>query len=191
VRTLLVDLENSPDQVAEEAEPMLTGVRRMGQTDGRGMVWMHPEGLNLRKRSDAILLERVVAQTEPDVLCMGSLYNAYRRGRDDWDTAAEDVQSVLKQLRSRYSLALWLEHHMPRKEGSGHTGTPYGGTMWERWPTHGRWLRKSDTPRPVYLFEPTFRGDRGERDLPLAFYRGGDLPLTAVWDELELAAMTK
>lgn len=186
VRTLLVDLENAPDQTAEESGPMLGQVNRLGHTEGRGFVWPHPEGLNLRQRADAALLERVIVQTEPDVLCMGSLYNAYRRGRDDWDTAAEDVQAVLKRLRSRYGLGLWLEHHMPRQQGSGHTGTPYGGTMWERWPTHGRWLRRVAEKTPIFALEQTFRGDRGERDLPAGLTRGGRLPWSAVWDREEL-----
>ena len=187
VRTLLVDLENSPDQTAEESAPVLTAIRGMRDTEGRGMIWPHPEGMDLRKRADAMLLERVIAQAEPDVVCMGSLYNAYRRGRDDWDTAAEDVQAVLKRLRSRYGLGLWLEHHMPRAQGSGHTGTPYGGTAWEKWPTHGRWLRRHpEVKMPLFLLEETFRGDRGKRDLPLALTRGGKLPWTSVWDEAEL-----
>lgn len=187
VRTLLVDLENAPDQVAEESTGLRLGVRRLGgDSADRGWIWPHPEGFDLRKPADAALLERVVAQVEPDVLCMGSLYNAYRRGRDDWDTAAEDVQAVLKRLRTRYGLGLWLEHHMPRKEGSGHTGTPYGGTAWEKWPTHGRVLRRLTDKMPLFGLEATFRGDRGERDLPVALMRGGKLPLTAIFEEAEV-----
>lgn len=188
VRTLLVDLENAPDQVAEEAHGLLAGVRSIADTAGRGFIWPHPEGLNLRDRADAALLERVIIQTEPQVLCMGSLYNAYRRGRDDWDTAAEDVQAVLKRLRSKYGLGLWLEHHMPRKEGSGHTGTPFGGTAWERWPTHGRWLRRDGG---AYRLAATFRGDRGERDLPAGLTRGGRLPWSSVWDEEQLRLLAE
>lgn len=187
VRTLLVDLENSPDQTAEESSGLLAGVRRLGDPEGRGFIWPHPEGLNLRTHADAALLERVIVQTEPQVLCMGSLYNAYRRGRDDWDTAAEDVQAVLKRLRARYGLGLWLEHHMPRgKDGAGHSGSPYGGTAWEKWPTHGRWLRRGSERGDVFLLAATFRGDRGERDLPAGLRRGGRLPWTAVYDEAEL-----
>lgn len=193
VTTLLVDLENAPDQVAEDAAGTLHGTTHITGVDtgDRGWIWPQPEGLDLRRRADAQLLERVIAQTRPQVLCMGSLYNAYRRGGDSWDQAAEDVQAVLKRLRGRYGLALWLEHHMPRSAtGSGHTGTPYGGTMWERWPTHGRWLRRADCPAPVYLFDRAFRGDRGDRDLPIAFKRGGRLPLTAIVDKAELDDLT-
>lgn len=189
VRTLLVDLENAPDQVAEESAGLRAGVRRLGgQTGDRGWIWPHPEGFNLREPAAAALLERVIAQVEPQVLCMGSLYNAYRRGSSEWDVAAEEVQAVLKRLRTRYRLGLWLEHHMPRKEGSGHTGAPYGGIRWEQWPTHGRVMRRLTDALPLYGLEATFRGDRGARDgLPLAVQRGGRLPFQAIFDAQELA----
>jgi len=191
VRTLLVDLENAPDQVAEEAGHLLTKVQLLGDLADRGHIYPHPEGFNLRKRADAMLLERLIVQAQPQVLCMGSLYNAYRRGRDDWDTAAEDVQAVLKGLRAKYGLGLWLEHHMPRKDGDKHTGTPYGGTAWERWPTHGRVLTEvGDGDTAVYLLERTFRGDRGKRTLPPALTRGGELMWTAHYDALEVKRLT-
>lgn len=191
VRTLLVDLENAPDQAAEESAAQLTGLRllRSGHDldpGDRGWVWPHPDGLDLRKDADARLLERVIAQTRPDVLCMGSLYNAYRRGRDSWEVAAYEVQDVLKRLRSRYGLGLWLEHHMPRAEAGGHTGKPFGGIAWEQWPTHGRWLLRDAKAPGLYLLRESFRGDRGRRELPVALRRGGKLWWTAVWDEEEL-----
>jgi hypothetical protein len=187
-RTLLVDLENAPGQVAEETEVPLHQVKRLGDwAEDRGWVWMRPEGLNLRRIADAQLLERVIAETRPDIVACGSLYNAYLRGRDDWDTAAADVQDVFKRLRKRYGVAFWLEHHMPRLAGTGHTGTPFGGTSWERWPTHGRVLRRAAEKVPIYLLEQnTFRGDRGARDFPVGLTRGGTLPWTAIYDQDEL-----
>lgn len=187
VRTLLVDLENAPGQVAEESLPLLGQVKRLGDWVGdRGWVWMRPEGLNLRRHDDAMLFERVIAETRPDVVAFGSLYNAYQRGSSDWDTAASEVQEVLKRIRKRYNVAFWLEHHMPRAVG-GHTGTPFGGTSWERWPTHGRVLRRAHDKLAVYLLEAgTFRGDRGARELPIALLRGGKLPYTAIYEEAEL-----
>lgn len=190
VRTLLVDLENAPGQVADEAAPLLGQVKRIGgDLEDRGWVWMRPEGLNLRRHEDAALFERVIAETNPDLVAFGSLYNAYKRGSDGWDVAAGDVQDVLKKLRSRYDLAYWVEHHMGRGTGGvGHTGTPYGGTDWEKWPTHGRVLRKAASKGHIYLLEAgTFRGDRGAREgIPLAVERGGKVGLRAIYEEAEL-----
>lgn len=186
-RTLLVDLENAPGQVAEESAPLLDQVKRLGDwVEDRGWVWMRTEGLNLRQRRDAQLFERVIAETRPEVVAFGSLYNAYSRGSDGWDTAAEEVQDVLKRLRKKYGLAFWLEHHMPVASGGGHTGTPFGGTSWMRWPTHGRVLKRVGGRNPLYALErDTFRGDRGKREIPVGLQRGGRLPWTAIFDEDE------
>lgn len=195
VRTLLIDLENAPSQVAEENRPSFAQVQRLGGPVGdRGWIWMHQEGLNIRKADDARLLEQVIAQVRPDVVAFGSLYNAYKRGNDGWDTAAEDVQDVIKKLRKRYNLTFWVEHHMVRAQGGGHTGSPFGGTSWEKWPTHGRILQKAVHPDTgkvvsgdVYSFAPSpnFRGDRGHRELPPGLHRGGKLPWTAYEDQAE------
>lgn len=189
VRTLLVDLENAPGQVADESVSLLSQVKRLGNgTEDRGWIWTRPEGLNLRRREDAALFERVISEVRPDVVAFGSLYNTYQRGTDGWDTAAEEVQAVFKQLRARYDLAFWAEGHMVRAQGGGHTGTPFGGTSWERWPTHGRVLKRATDKAPLYLLEAgTFRGDRGPRPgIPLALQRGGRLPFTAIYEEGEL-----
>lgn len=190
VRTLLVDMENAPEQVAEETEPMLSQLTRtVGDMGDRGWVFTHMEGFNLRKRDDAALFERAIVETRPDVVAFGSLYNSYQRGSDGWDVAAADVQGVLKRLRARYDVTFWIEHHMGRASGgSGHTGTPYGGTDWEKWPTHGRVLRKASDRGDVYLLEAgTFRGDRGARPgFPLAVKRGGRHMFTAIFEEAEL-----
>lgn len=200
VRTLLIDLENAPSQVADENRSSFAQVQRMsGPVGDRGWIWMHQEGLNIRQGEDARRLEQVIAQVRPDVVAFGSLYNAYKRGNDGWDTAAEDVQDVIKRLRKRYDLTFWVEHHMVRQQGGGHTGAPFGGTSWEKWPTHGRILQKAVHPDTgkvvrgdVYSFQPSanFRGDRGRRDLPVGLHRGGKLPWTAYEDqsEFELAA---
>lgn len=187
VRTLLVDLENAPEQVAEETEPVLTQLRRLGgDVADRGWMFTHMAGFNLRKRDDAALFERAIAETRPDVVAFGSLYNAYDKGRDDWDTAISDVQAVLKRLRARYDVAFWIEHHMSQTAGGGFSGTPYGGTAWGRWATHGRVLRRVTDRAHIYALEAgTFRGDRGQRDLPVGFTRGGKLPFIAIHEEAD------
>jgi hypothetical protein len=185
VRTLLIDLENSPSQVAEESRgPHLA----IGPDYGnRAWIWMHQEGLNIREPADAHLLERVIAQCEPDLVAFGSLYNAYRRGSDGWDTAAEEVQAVLRRIRKRYDVTFWAEHHMTRDAQGGHSGAPFGGTSWEKWPTHGRVLSQIGKSS-FYDFTASakFRADRGQRDIPPGLMRGGRWPWMPVWDAEEL-----
>ena len=185
-RTLLVDLENPPAMVQRQSHAPAGQVIRLGdwQSD-RAYIWRRPEGLNLRKHADAQLLERVVADTRPALIALGSLYKAFQRGRDDWDTAAEETRAVFDRIRARYGCAFWLEHHMPKASEGGSRPNPFGSSVWERWPGYGRVLRKVADPGTYELAE-TFRGDRDEREIPVGLVRGGALPWSPIWDREEL-----
>jgi hypothetical protein len=160
-------------------------VGRLGELeDGRGHVWLHPEGLNLRVRADALLLERVLEETRPALVCLGPLGKAMLRGRDDWDTAAEEVRAVLDRLRTRYRCAFWLEHHMPKGDGISRPPLPFGSAVWQRWAGFGRVMTKVGPN--AYELAASFRGDRDAREFPVGLFRGGDLPWSAIWDPEEL-----
>lgn len=192
-RTLLIDLENAAAVVVSETRDLHHAAKLYagGDLGGRAWFWHHPEGFNLRDRGDAAMLERVVADVRPDLVAMGSLYKAFQRGRDDWETAAGEVRVVLDGLRRRFGFALWLEHHMPKQAGGGVSGTPYGSAVWEWWPSVGRTLVRCPTsPRSaLYELRPSFRGDRGVHDgIPAGLDRHGPgrWPWKPVWDSEEL-----
>lgn len=183
MRTLLVDLENPESTVQRQTHEPYYAIRRLagGQMVGdRGWFWPHTEGLNIRKRGDAALFERVIADTRPDLVCVGSLYNLFARGSSDWDTAAEETQAVLNRIRARYGCAFWIEHHMPRASEGGHRQSPFGSTLWERWPSYGRVIKR--VSGGAYAFS-VFRGDReAGREFPAGLERGGRLPWSPIWD---------
>ena len=186
-RTLLVDLENPETTVRRQSRGLHNQVVRLGDwhTD-RAHLWLHPEGLNLRTPADAQLLERVIVATEPALVCFGSLYKAFLRGRDDWDTAADEVRAVLDRLRARYKIAFWLEHHMPKGDGTTRPQLPFGSSVWQRWAGYGRVLNRVGTN--AWELRESFRNDRDVRHVPLGLYRGGDLPWSPIWDRDELDA---
>jgi hypothetical protein len=185
-RTLLIDFENPPGMVADQSRTPLSQVQHFGDQIGDlGHVWMRPEGLDLRKHADAQLLERVVAETRPAFIALGSLYKAFQRGRDDWDTAAEETRAVFDRLRARYHVAFWLEHHMPKANAGGSNSNPFGSSVWERWPGFGRVLRRVEKTQ-IFELAPTFRGDRDQREIPAGLIRGGRLPWSPIYDEAEL-----
>jgi replicative DNA helicase len=181
VRTLLIDLENPESTVQRQTADPFMAIQRLGDEVGdNGYIWRYPAGLNIRKRIDAALLERVVEETRPALVCVGSLYNLFQRGRDDWDTAAEETISVLNRLRAKYRCAWWIEHHMPRANEGGHRQSPFGSTLWERWPSYGRVISRLGAE---YYDFSIFRGDReAGRDFPVGLKRGGKLPWTAIHD---------
>lgn len=189
-RTLLVDLENAPSMVRRQSRGPAAQIARLGNAeDDRGWAWLHPEGLNLRVRADAQALEQVIARTRPALCAIGPLGKAFLRGRDDWDTAAEEVRAVIDRLRARYRCAFWIEHHMPKGDGTTRPQLPFGSGVWQRWAGFGRVLsRVGDN---AYELSASFRGDRDVREFPAGLYRGGDLPWSPIWDQDELDHLRK
>lgn len=186
-RTLLVDLENPPPMVRRQTHALASACARLGTwDDARSHRWTQPAGIDVRRHADAQLLERVIAETRPALVCLGSLYNVFERHGDDWDMAAEEAKAVFNALRGRYRCAFWIEHHMPKGADSKN---PFGSSVWERWPGFGRVLsRRSET---VFELERTFRGDRDVREWPAGLSRGGELPWTPIWHAADVDAMAE
>jgi len=186
---LLVDLENPTGMARRNMRDGRLRVEALAGMEERGWVWMRPEGLNLRKPSDAALLEAAIAQTRPALVAFGSLYKAFTTGRDSWETAADEVRVVFDRLRARYGCAFWLEHHMPKGDGTTRPQLPIGSSVWQRWVGFGRVLERVGKPGTnAYQLKQTFRGDREPRKIPIGFYRGGDHAMhwVPVWDMTEL-----
>jgi replicative DNA helicase len=191
-RTLLVDLENAESMVRRQSRAVRTQASRIShleveQHSKNGWVWRRPAGLNIRRREDALLLETVIERVRPDFVALGSLYNSFVKGRDDWETAAEDAKVVFNRLRSRYGFCLALEHHMPKGDGHERPQTPYGSSVWQRWVTHGRVMTRMGAN--VWEFNASFRSDRDVRKTPAGLQRGGTFPWSPIWDEADLDAL--
>jgi replicative DNA helicase len=184
-RTLAIDLEVSEETLSSEAGPMSHQVAKLGDWQGdNAFVWHHPEGLNLRDPRDQAELERRIAQCKPDLVTLGSLYNAYLPGKDSAEQIAGELRALFNRLRFQYAFALVLEHHMPQTDLNGHRpNRPYGSVQWAGWVTHGKVLRFVN---PTVYEIGSFRNDRGRRDWPAGISRGGRLPVTPIWEQGEL-----
>jgi len=189
--TLLVDLENDPATAAGEATGPLSQVRRYGELDdGRAWIWSRIDGVNLRKPAEVRIFEQVIAEVKPSLVAFGSLYKAgiNARAGENYELAATEVRDVFDRLRRRYGFALWLEHHMPKDAAGGRKKNPFGSSVWEWWPSHGRILERAvdNAVNSPFSFGPSFRADRGERAFPVGFTRGGVMPWSPIWTEREL-----
>jgi len=180
--TLLIDLENTPSMVRRQTRPLVSSVTALGDwSPDRAHIWARPDGINIRKHADAQLLERVIADTRPALVGIGSLWNLAERGRDDWDTTAGETIAVLNRIRRRYRCAFWIEHHMPK---GSENRTPFGSSMWERFVEYGRVIDRKGPN--VYALENFRSSDRDVREWPAGLYRGGTLPWTPIYDQEEL-----
>lgn len=179
VRTLIVDLENPDDAIAEGCKPITTQARRAAASydEGRAWLWRRPAGLDIRGRTDRAALEKVIGATGPDLVVLGPLYKAYRAtARENDELAAGEVQSVLDDLRTRHSFALLMEHHAPKSSGLAPRDlVPYGSSLWLRWPELGLRLTPGDGERAPAdsLVVGRFRRDRMTNAWPDRLDRGG------------------
>jgi replicative DNA helicase len=183
---MLVDLENPSRDARADTRKLRVQLSLIGEwVPQRAVILYRPEGLDLRRPRFADEFERAIEQHRPALVCLGSLYKAAPKGRDDWDTAADEARAVFDRLRSDYGFALWLEHHMNKlTQYDPAMGSPYGSSIWERWPSYGRVLRRIDDTN--YELSKPFRGDRAEREIPAGLHRGGLLPWSPIWDREEV-----
>lgn len=182
MRTLIVDLENPPSLVRRKARHLVDRARDLGVwSDGRAYRWTKPGGLDIRRPADARLLDRVLADVRPALVCMGPLYKSYLAGTANAEQAAAEAAAVLDRLRERYGIALWLEAHAPLAQNGVRDLRPMNSGLWSRWPEFGLSLR-TDAEDPHTLAVDSFRGHRDERSWPTHLRRGssGDWPWQAV-----------
>lgn len=184
-RALLIDAENSENTLFRSLRSMKIQMGRLADWDGENFKLLaKPEGFDLRDWSEARKVEQVIHEFEPELVCIGPLYKLANRGRDSWDSAAAEVRAVFDRWRGKYGCAFALEHHMPKGDGKERPETPFGGSEWMRWVTHGR--RMSELEGGYYELSNFRGGDREYREIPAGLRRGGELPWTPVWDSEEL-----
>jgi replicative DNA helicase len=173
--TLLVDLENPRDVVADR-------LRKLPEGKESCMIWHRPAGINVRRRADRAEFEKVIEHSRPKLVCIGPLYKLYRsEARESDETAALEVQAILDDLRERYGFALLIEHHAPHADaGTKRKARPYGSSLWLRWPEFGIGLEDS-TARRGSLELTRFRSDRVKASWPDRIDRGGTLPWSGYW----------
>ena len=194
VRTLVVDLENPEDALYDSFELILKKVTTFNpQSETVNRLWWRPQGMNLRNRVDLAAFENVIRVRRPDLVCLGPLYAAYENSSKDfgWETAAREVQTILKRLMVRYDFALMIEDHAPQGDGIGKREMrPYGSSFWRRWPDIGigmEPLGSGDTLRDDAFRLTRWRGDRVPTDWPKVIERGSATkspwPFIGRWEE--------
>lgn len=185
-RVLMVDLENSPDDIASQGRPLVDTTRTAGGwIDDNVWLWSRPGGINLRKHSDVTLLDRVMTHVRPALMSLGPLYKASLDGSDRGEQVASEVAGALDKLREKHRCALWLEHHAPMAQGGARELRPVNSGLWMRWPEFGKTLMKDpDDPTGQTFTVGTFRPDRARgRCWPDFMTWGRTWPWDARWHD--------
>lgn len=184
-RVLIVDLENPDDSIVDVCEPIRAKTRIATRDYDPERAWLYhrPEGINLRARRDRSELEAVVASVRPDLVCLGPIYKSYDVSASESDEiAAKEVMRVFDDLRTRYRFGLLLEHHAPKGVGKARVQTPYGTSLWLRWPEIGIGLNPVDPGNNAALRLERWRGDRLKNSWPLEIHRGREGSGSWMWN---------
>lgn len=167
VRTLLVDLENSPRHLRRQLRPLRALVAGIDPSLVR--IVSHPQGIDLRHPADRAWLAERVELNRCELLAVGPLYKM--AGGDPRDEeVARTVAAALDDLRVRHGFAVVIEAHSPYANSGGTRPTrPYGASLWSRWPEFGLHLAATG-------ILTHWRGARDERAWPGALTRTGTWP---------------
>lgn len=188
VRTLTVDLEN-PERIIRRTSRAIGAAAknraRMYRKVERplGSLVVKPDGLDLLKASDRLILEEHIENSKPQLIVMGPLYKAFvDPGGRTSESVAVEIAKYLDYIRTTYECALWLEHHAPLGTSmSTRDLRPFGSAVWSRWPEFGISLTPDLTASAPFIYDVRhFRGARDERYWPTKIRRGKEFPFEVI-----------
>jgi hypothetical protein len=183
IRTLSVDLENPERIIRRTSRKIIGAAKSMGyEPNLDAHLYMKPDGFDLMKMPDRLLLENKIEEVKPDLLLLGPLYKSFiDPGGRTSEAIATEVAKYLDTLRAIYGVALWLEHHAPLGTGTTRDLRPFGSAVWSRWPEFGLSLTPDPTNVGDYVYRVAhFRGARDERHWPLSMKRGVKFPFEVI-----------
>jgi replicative DNA helicase len=183
VRSLVVDAENSLAAIAETGHKLDQLARAAAgerYDPERCRIWSRPGGLDLREPKDRAELVRELRAQAPQLVVAGPVYKlGRRRPGEAYEEAAEGVQQVLDDLRTRFGFALVLEHHAPKGDGGSREMSPFGSQRWLAWPEIGIGLYPEKGSSSLTI--KRFRGDRMASSWPDRLDRSPDWPFVGMW----------
>jgi hypothetical protein len=184
VRTLTIDLEN-PERIIRRTSRniMEQAVRKSGAKTVDARLYIRPQGIDICNPRDRVVIEQLVDEVKPQLLCMGPLYKAYLdNGTKTSEALAIEVAKFLDKIRDVYGCALWLEHHAPLGSTmSTRDLRPFGSSVWSRWPEFGISITPDPTAIEGYVYDVRhFRGARDKRAWPIKMKRSLTLPFEVI-----------
>jgi len=166
LRTLIIDRENSPNQVRR-------GLRRIGDTADRlvGKAWhsnlmidASPSAVNILEAGDRRLIESKIVANRPDFVVFAPMYKLFQDsdGRNQEQNAQTFVK-IIDDWREKYGISVLMEGHAPHGDPGSREYRITGSSVFRRWSEIGRGLTPSD--RPNYFEFKKFRGDRNGEEI--------------------------
>ena len=180
VRTLMVDLEN-PERIIRRTSKSIYGATlHYGHKQAPDAhLLIKPDGIDLLKSSDRLMLEDKLEQVKPDIVFLGPVYKSFiDPGGRTSEAIAIEIAKYFDTLREYFKCAMWFEHHAPLGSAlASRDLRPFGSAVWSRWPEFGLSLQPDPTSHEGYVYEVRhFRGARDRREWPSRMKRGKVFP---------------
>jgi 5S rRNA maturation endonuclease (ribonuclease M5) len=188
VRTLMVDLEN-PERIIRRTSKSIYGATlHYGHKETPDAhLLIKPDGIDLLKASDRLMLEDKLEQVRPELVFLGPVYKSFiDPGGRTSEAIAIEIAKYFDTIREYFKCAMWFEHHAPLGSAlASRDLRPFGSAVWSRWPEFGLSLQPDPTAPEGYVYEVKhFRGARDRREWPTRMKRGKIFPFE-VLDYLE------
>lgn len=180
MKTLMIDLENPERIIRRTSRSIFGAALHYGHTQApQAHLLIKPDGIDLMRASDRLMIEDKMEQVRPDILFLGPVYKSFvDPGGRTSESIAIEVAKYFDTLREYFKCAMWFEHHAPLGNAlSSRDLRPFGSAVWSRWPEFGISLQPDPTSHEGYVYEVKhFRGARDERDWPSRMKRGKVFP---------------
>lgn len=188
IKTLMVDLENPERIIRRTSKQIYLAAQHYGHCETPvAHLLIKPDGIDLMKSSDRLMLEDKLEQVQPDMVFLGPVYKSFiDPGGRTSESIAIEIAKYFDTLREYFKCAMWFEHHAPLGSAlASRDLRPFGSAVWSRWPEFGLSLQPDPTAPEGYVYEVKhFRGARDKRPWPTRMKRGKVFPFE-VLDYLE------
>jgi replicative DNA helicase len=188
-RTMIIDCENSPQQIQRRMRTITPQVDALRAQHGLEAVsWKEvlkivsrPEGIAINDTKEYARLDHMIDSVAPDLVVMGPLYKMSKLDYRD-EQAAKDLCDTLDSLRVRHQFALVTEAHTGHATDAAgqRSARPLGSSLFLRWPEFGLGLLPAEghegDEHPALVNVRRWRGSREERNWPFQLAHGDELP---------------
>jgi hypothetical protein len=180
IKTLMVDLENPERIIRRTSKQIYLAAQHYGHCEKpEAHLLIKPDGIDLMKSSDRLMLEDKMEQVKPDMVFLGPVYKSFiDPGGRTSESIAIEIAKYFDTLREYFKCAMWFEHHAPLGSAlASRDLRPFGSAVWSRWPEFGLSLQPDPTAPEGYVYEVKhFRGARDRRPWPTRMKRGKAFP---------------
>ena len=145
IRTLLIDLENSREQIKTELDKICQNAGIPCPGEPNLLVGNFDAGLDLLG-SDWAEIDKVLHDFKPDLVIGGPMYKMLEASLAEEESSSR-LRAVLDRWRSELGFALMLEAHQVQETIAWDSSEkkfkpfrpqrPFGSSLWRRWPEFG------------------------------------------------------